>query len=236
MQLFAVVYAASEPELGIAHAVAMSYVVVWAVARHTMLSHGARCRLDTSLCYALIAFANVRPMTERSDAGGSLSTACFVVSVLVVSVLRSWSLWLPPTRVAQEQILAQLAAFVRNNLAMLAQRHAERPPQGEGSLPCLCNTLRTKPVEQARFYKFLQRMSQNAGASTRFGVLLRAWPLRHQPSQQHPVATARGPPPMQLSRPRSIQWWRSMRLASHSGLAPATPGLILQSIGCNCKK
>ena len=48
MQLFAVVYAASEPELGIAHAVAMSYVVVWAVARHTMLSHGARCRLDTT--------------------------------------------------------------------------------------------------------------------------------------------------------------------------------------------
>ncbi len=164
MQLFAVVYAASEPELGIAHAVALSYVVVWAVARHTMLSHGARCRLDTSLCYALIAFANVRPMAERSDAGGSLSTAGFIVSVLVVAVLPSWSLWWPPKRGAQEQTFAQLEAFVRSNLAMLAQRHAERPPQGEGSLPCLLNTLRTKPVEQKRFYMFLQRMSQNAGA------------------------------------------------------------------------
>ncbi len=164
MQLFAVVNAASEPELGIAHAVALSYVVVWAVARHTMLSHGARCRLDTSLCYALIAFLNVRPMAERSDAGGSLSTAGFIVSVPVVSVLPSWSLWWPPKRGAQEPILAQLEAFVRSNLAMLAQRHAERPPQGEGSLPCLLNTLRTKPVEQKRFYMFLQRMSQNAGA------------------------------------------------------------------------
>ncbi len=47
---------------------------------------------------------------------------------------------------------------------MLAQRHAERPLQGEGSLPCLLNTMRTKPVEQKRFYNFLQRMSQNAGA------------------------------------------------------------------------
>jgi hypothetical protein len=132
MQLFAVVYAASEPELGIAHAVAMSYVVVWAVARHTMLSHGARCRLDTSLCYALIAFLNVRPMAERGDAGGSLSTAGFIVSVLVVAVLPSWSLWWPPKRGGQEQIFAQLEAFVRSNLAMLAQRHAERPPHGGG--------------------------------------------------------------------------------------------------------
>ena len=131
MQLFAVVYAASEPELGIAYAVALSYVVVWAVARHTMLSHGARCRLDTTLCYALIAFAKVRPMAERSDAGGRLSTAGVAVSVLVVAVLPSWSLWWPPKRGVQEQI-AQLEAFVRSNLAMLVQRHAERPPQGRG--------------------------------------------------------------------------------------------------------
>ncbi len=49
MQLFAVVYAASEPELGIAHAVALSYVVVWAVARYTKLSHGARDAVLTPL-------------------------------------------------------------------------------------------------------------------------------------------------------------------------------------------
>ena len=115
----AVVSGGAERALGIAPAVAMSYGLVWSVARHTMLSHGARCRLYTSLCYALIAFLNVRPMAERSDAGGSPSTAGFIVSVLVVAVLPSWSLWWPPKRRAQEQISALLDPFVRSNLPLI---------------------------------------------------------------------------------------------------------------------
>ena len=35
---------------------------------------------------------------------------------------------------------------------------SECPPQGEGSLKCLCNTLRAKPAEQKRFYECLQRL------------------------------------------------------------------------------
>ena len=75
MQLFAVVCAAAEPRIGFPYAVALSYVVVWAVARSTLLSHGARCRLDTCLCFALVTFALAKTKAELRDTDANQSIA-----------------------------------------------------------------------------------------------------------------------------------------------------------------
>ena len=158
MQLFAVVCAAAEPRIGFPYAVALSYVVVWAVARSMLLSHGARCRLDTCLCFALVTFALAKTKAELRDTDANQSIAGVLASGLLVAALPSGCLWWPPKQGSQERLFQDLEAFVRSNVPLLARRHVERPPQGEGFLKCLFNTLRTKPAEQKRFYESLQRL------------------------------------------------------------------------------
>ena len=76
---------------------------------------------------------------------------------------------------AQAETFTRLEAWVRANVKLLAQRHAERPPETQEALRCLLNTLRKKAGEEENYYKFLQRLQQRASALTEMATSRLLW-------------------------------------------------------------